>query len=203
MAENNLAKQRKKKIYSQLIHKQNDNGQYWCSQIVAGVTFCIHVHVFEGRKLIPVYSNPTLVGKRQKNMTKYPCLDVNTHNRGDILSGLRGQVTDSEGRNKIDSQPRHIYLYYFQPHQASKFYWWSPRDFILVISMIHLYRVMLSLLKVVCFFSQQNKQKGEDCLQTCSFEIATSFTPKFGSDTSRYLSCLCLAFTITWIPPPK
>lgn len=37
------------------------------------------------------------------------------------------------GRNKTDSQPRRIYLHYFQQQQTSKFSWWQPRDFIISV----------------------------------------------------------------------
>lgn len=148
----------KENIYlsRQLIHMQNDNKQYWCGWIVVCGMFCIHVHVFEG-KADSCVQQPIISWKMTKRWQKTPCLDVNTHNGGDILSWLRGQGTDSEGRNKIDSQPRHIYLYYLQHHKASKFYWWQPRDFILVISMIHSYQMFNALLaqSCCCFFSTE------------------------------------------------
>lgn len=109
-----------------------------------------------------------------------------------------GQGTDSEGRNKIDSQPRRIYLYYFQQHQASKFYWWQPGDFIPVISMILSYQMFNAVFTQSWLYFQQDKQKGGDGLQTGSLEMADEtalFTPKFGSD-ARYSLLTSLPFVL-------
>lgn len=129
---------------------------------------------------------PVFSWKITKRWQKPPFLVVNTHNRRDILSCLRGQGADSEERNKIDSQLRHIYLHYFHHHQASKFSWWHPREFIVVISMIHSYQMLNVLLaQSCCFLLQQNKQRGGMFFKPPRLKLqseATSFTPKFGSD---------------------
>lgn len=91
----------------------------------------------------------SLTGKKDRKK-KHLCLNVWTCiNRGDILSWLTGKGPDSGGRNKIDSQPWHIYLHFLQQHQTSKFYWWQPRD--LIISMI-LSDQMFNTRLVSCFF---------------------------------------------------
>lgn len=133
--------------------------------------------VFVKGKKAWVLSRPTTVHsfslltekwwKRWQNALVWIC--VWTSITGDILSWLTGQGTDSEGRNKIDFQPWHIYLYYFQQHQASKFYWWQPRDFIPDLGAILSYQMFNTLLvSKLDFFFQENKQNGEDGPQTLS-----------------------------------
>lgn len=133
------------------------------------VSFCIHLRVWKGRKLIPVLSDSCVqkpiiswkMTKRWQNIPVCVCVCVWTSITVEIFyPGSRGQGTDSEGRNKIDSQPRRIYLYYFQQHQSSKFYWWQPRDFTPVISVILSYRMFNALFAQSCL--NRINRKGED-----------------------------------------
>lgn len=110
-------------------------------------------------------------------MTEHLCPNVCTEQQ--IFNpGSRSEAPDSEGGNKIDSQPRHIYLYYFQQQPTSKFYWWQPGDFI--ISVILSDQMFPGYL---FFFQRDVRGRG-----------GPVFPSKFGSNVCKSLSSVLCMF---------
>lgn len=175
-----------------LLCKQNDNVLCWCGRIMVGVMFCIHMHVWKGRKLIPVLSDncvqqPIIARKMTKRwQNTLVWMRVWTSITEEIFyPGSEGKaLTQREETRYIlshrafisitSSNTRHLNSTDDSPGILYQLSAWSS----------HIKCLTLSLLKSWLFF-QQNEQKGEDALPTRSLEIAGKtalFTTKFARD---------------------